>query len=128
VTIANLLRSVRKLTPLLLTPAIAALPQSGKPTTTVLLTITSSPTMYYVQTVDGSAQVSTSDGSTPTGTITFYDGLTSICVLTIAAGATCPDSAGQGFAAGTHNLTAAYSGDATHGPSARPRSSLAKLW
>ena len=73
--------------------------------------------MYYGQTVDGSAQVSTADGTTPTGTITFYDGATSICVLTIVAGATCPASAGEGFAAGTHNLTAAYSGDATHAAS-----------
>jgi hypothetical protein len=73
--------------------------------------------MYYGQSVDGSAQVSTSDGSTPTGIIIFYDGPTSICVLTIAPGATCPDSAGEGLPAGTHNLTAAYSGDASHAPS-----------
>ncbi len=73
--------------------------------------------MYYGQSIDGSAQVSTSDGSTPTGTITFYDGSASICVLTIAPGAACPASAGEGLAAGAHKLTAAYSGDPTHAPS-----------
>lgn len=127
-TIANTFRSARKLAPLLLAPSVAALPQSGKPaTTTVLLTITSPTTMYYGQTVDGSAQVSSSDGSTPTGTITFYDGTISICVLTITPGATCPASAGEGFAAGTHNLTAAYSGDATHSASTSNPATLTVL-
>ncbi len=117
-TLANPFWPARKLALLLFLPAIAALPQPGTPaTTTVLLTITSPATMYYGQTVDGSAQISTSDGSTPTGTITFYDGPNNICVLSIAAGATCPGSAGEGFATGTHTLTAVYSGDATHAAS-----------
>jgi hypothetical protein len=123
VIIANLFRPTRKLAPLLLTPAIAVTAQTPKPAatspvvTTVVLTITSPTTMYYGQTVDGSAQVSSTDGSTLSGTITFYDGATSICVLAIAPAASCPASAGEGFATETHNLTAVYSGDTTHAAS-----------
>jgi hypothetical protein len=123
VTIANPFRPTRKLAPLLLAPAIAVTAQTPKPAATspvvtnVVLTITSPTTMYYGQTVDGSAQVSSTDGSTLSGTITFYDGATSICVLAIAPAASCPASAGEGFATGTHNLTAVYSGDTTHAAS-----------
>ncbi len=49
-----------------------------------------------------------------TGTITFYDGTTNICVISVTNAATCPATTGSGFVAGTHVLTAVYSGDATH--------------
>jgi len=83
------------------------------PTTTVL-TITSPLTITSGQEVEGTAQVTASDGSTPTGTITFYDGATNICAIPVAPSASCPASAGAGFAVGTHVLTAAYLGDTTH--------------
>jgi Bacterial Ig-like domain (group 3) len=83
------------------------------PTTTVL-TITSPLTIAFGQEVDGTAQVTASDGSLPTGTISFYDGLTDICTIDVAPSASCPASAGAGFAVGTHVLTADYSGDVTH--------------
>jgi hypothetical protein len=83
------------------------------PTTTVL-TVTSPLTITFGQTVDGTAQVTASDGSLPTGTISFYDGANSICMIPVTASASCPASAGAGFAVGTHVLTAVYSGDATH--------------
>jgi hypothetical protein len=85
--------------------------------TTTVLTITSPLTITFGQTVNGSAQVTASDGSLPTGTITFYDGATNICTIAAAPSASCPASAGSGFAVGTHVLTAVYSGDAAHLPS-----------
>ncbi|WP_263368106.1 Ig-like domain-containing protein [Edaphobacter bradus] len=85
--------------------------------TNLVLTIATPTTMVYGQVVDGSAQVTASDGSIMTGTITFYDGAVNLCVLEIAPAASCPASAGEGFAAGAHVLTAVYSGDATHAPS-----------
>ena len=83
------------------------------PTTTVL-TITSPLTITFGQEVGGTAQVTAIDGRLATGTITFYDGATNICTIAVAASASCPASAGTGFAVGTHVLTAVYSGDATH--------------
>ncbi len=82
-------------------------------TSTVVLTITSPATMYFGQSVDGYANVTTSDGSIPTGTITFYDGATNICQIPVTP-SSCPASTGTGFAVGAHTITAVYSGDATH--------------
>ena len=82
--------------------------------TTTVLTITSPLTINFGQEVDGTAQVTASDGSLATGTIIFYDGATNICTIAVAPSASCPASAGAGFAVGTHVLTAVYSGDATH--------------
>ncbi len=82
--------------------------------TTVVLTITSPLTITFGQAVNGSAQVTSSDGSLPTGTISFYDGAANICTIPVAPSASCPASAGAGFAVGRHVLTAVYSGDTTH--------------
>jgi Bacterial Ig-like domain (group 3)/FG-GAP-like repeat len=82
--------------------------------TTVVLTITSPLTTTFGQTVNGSAQVTASDGSLATGTISFFDGATNICTIPVAPSASCPANAGANFAVGTHVLTAVYSGDATH--------------
>jgi Bacterial Ig-like domain (group 3)/FG-GAP-like repeat/FG-GAP repeat len=82
--------------------------------TTVVLTLSTPSTIYFGQVVSGSAWVAASDGSTPTGTISFFDGPTNICTIAVTQAASCPPGAGSGFAVGTHTLTAAYSGDATH--------------
>jgi hypothetical protein len=82
--------------------------------TNVVLTITSPLTITFGQAVNGSAQVTATDGSLPTGTITFYDGAINICTIPVAPSASCPASAGAEFSVGTHVLTAVYSGDATH--------------
>jgi hypothetical protein len=86
--------------------------------TTTVLTIAPPLTITFGQVVNGTAQVTSSDGSMPTGTISFYDGTTSLCTIAVAPSAGCAASAGAGFAVGTHVLTAVYSGDATHLPSA----------
>lgn len=88
--------------------------EKGLVPTTTVLTITSPLTITFGQEVDGTAQVTASDGSLSTGTITFYDGATNICTIPVAPLASCPASAGAGFAVGTHVLTAVYSGDSTH--------------
>jgi hypothetical protein len=82
--------------------------------TTVVLTITSPLTIQFGQVVNGTAQVTASDGSLATGTITFYDRTTNICTIPVAPHASCPASASENFAVGTHVLTAVYSGDTTH--------------
>lgn len=60
-------------------------------------------------------------GDSPTGTVNFKDGGTTIpgcAAQTVAAGvATCTTS---GLAAGSHNITAVYSGDADNAGSASP--------
>jgi hypothetical protein len=94
-------------------PGIAAHAAAVVSTTTVL-TITSPSTIYFGQNVSGNATVNSSDGSAMTGTITFYDGTRSICVISAAKAASCPAGAGMGFAVGTHVITAVYSGDAAH--------------
>ena len=85
----------------------------GIPTTT-LFTVSTPSTIYFGQTVSGSAMVTASDGSTPMGTIFFLDGATKICTIAVTEAASCPASAGSGFAVGIHPLTAVYSGDSTH--------------
>src|SRR5437899_623500 len=82
--------------------------------TTVVLTISSPLTITFGQALNGSAQVTASDHSLATGTISFYDGAANICTIPVAPSASCPASAGANFTVGTHVLTAVYSGDTTH--------------
>src|SRR5262245_25375867 len=74
-------------------------PTGAKVPTTVALTITTPASVFYGQTIDGLAQVTAADGSAVTGTVTFYDGTTSFCTLTIAVGANCPPDTDTGFGA-----------------------------
>ncbi|MBB5328284.1 FG-GAP-like repeat-containing protein [Tunturiibacter gelidoferens] len=82
--------------------------------TIAVFSLSTPSTIYLGQVVSGAARVTASDGSTPTGTISFFDGTTNICTIAVTEAASCPPSAGSGFSVGTHTLTAAYSGDATH--------------
>ena len=108
------IRSLTLKTLALLALVVAPIAAAADVSTSVVLTISTPSTIFFGQTVDGSAQVDSSDGSAPTGTITFYDGTSNICTIPVTAGASCPASAGAGFVAGTHILTAVYSGDAEH--------------
>jgi Bacterial Ig-like domain (group 3) len=113
--------SIRKLTLNILGIAVSlSFPPMSASTaisSSVVLTLTTPSTIYFGQTVDGYAQVNSSDGSPLTGTITFYDNNTAICVISTAVDASCPASAGENFAAGAHVVTAVYSGDTEHSPS-----------
>ena len=107
-------RSLLKFAAALLALLLPATAHATAITSSVVFTITSPATMYFGQNVDGYANVTTSDGSTPTGTITFYDGTTDICQIPVSPMSSCPASTGTGFTVGTHSLTAVYSGDTTH--------------
>ena len=99
-------------------PGLTATAQSAtKIPSTVTLTITTPSSIIYGETIDGLAQVTATDGSSVTGTVTFFDGATSFCTLTLTDGASCPPGTETGFGAGTHVFTAVYSGDPTHAPS-----------
>lgn len=103
-----------KFVAVLLAGLMPAAAHASAVSSSVVLTITSPTTIYFGQGVDGYANVTTSDGSTPAGTITFYDGAVNICQLPVSPMSSCPASTGADFAVGSHSLTAVYSGDATH--------------
>src|ERR1700727_1881980 len=107
--------------------SLAAPMSASTASSSVVLTLTSPATIYFGQTVDGFAQVNASDGSALTGTITFYDGGSAICTISTAADANCPASAGENFTAGTHIVTAIYSGDAEHSGSTSNADSVTVL-
>jgi hypothetical protein len=65
----------------------------------------------YGQSVTLTATV-TSPGGTPTGTVTFYDGGVSLGSAPLSSGGQA-SLATSTLAAGTHSITAAYSGDST---------------
>jgi hypothetical protein len=65
------------------------------------------------------AQVSSPDGGTPTGTVTVTAGPTTACVITLsAATGTCQLDA-TALPPGTYPLTAAYSGESSRSPGSR---------
>lgn len=123
--------SIRKLTLNILsiaaTLSFAPMLASTAISSSVLLTLTTPATIYFGQTVDGYAQVNSSDGSPLSGTITFYDNNSAICVISTAVDASCPASAGENFTAGTHVVTAVYSGDAEHSASTSNAASVTVL-
>lgn len=88
--------------------------QTASVATSIVLTISTPSTLSYGEDVGGYALVTSSDGTALSGTVSFYDGATNICTIPVTQTTSCPPNAGTGFAAGTHLLTAAYSGDATH--------------
>jgi len=82
--------------------------------TNVVLTVTTPSTISYGEVVAGYAVVSASDGSTLSGTVSFFDGAANICTIPVTQTTSCPPSAGTGFAVGTHMVTVVYSGDGGH--------------
>jgi hypothetical protein len=69
---------------------------------------------------------SAGDSGTPTGSVTVASGAASVCDITLSASGTgsCALPA-TGLPAGSAQLTAAYSGDATYAPSASPATAVA---
>jgi Bacterial Ig-like domain (group 3) len=88
---------------------------SGLATTSTGLTISTNP-ITTAQTVMLTAAVTSATAGTPTGTVQFYDGTTALgaAVPLASAQATSPAIS---FNAGTHPITAVYSGDTTFGTS-----------
>lgn len=88
-------------------------------TTTTLVSSSASP--FVTQTITFTATVlpisTTANSVKPTGTVSFFDGATLIgTAQTLAAGGTASISTAT-LAAGPHNITAVYSGDANFIPS-----------
>ncbi|MDX3240124.1 Ig-like domain repeat protein, partial [Streptomyces sp. ME03-5709C] len=94
----------------------SALATVGKAGSTTVLTTTPNPSLSG-QTVTMTATVSAAapGGGTPTGTVTFFDGLTPIGTAPVVGGvATLTKS---NFSVGVHTLTASYSGSTCNNPS-----------
>jgi len=95
----------------------------GEPTTTTLAS--SLNPSSYGQTVTFAASVSSTAG-TPTGTVIFYNSLTSIGSATLSSGKAAISIAS--LAAASHSITAAYQGSATFGGStSTPLSQTVKI-
>jgi hypothetical protein len=62
------------------------------------------------------AQASSTTTGTPTGSVAFYDGTTSLGTVPIVANGSASYSS-SGFSLGAHSMTAVYSGDANFTPS-----------
>jgi hypothetical protein len=84
-------------------------------TTTALASSPNPSTAGQAVTFTATISVTAPGGGSPTGSVTFSDGATTLCsAVPVSAGtATCS----KALAAGTHSVTAAYSGDATHSSS-----------
>jgi hypothetical protein len=87
---------------------------NGK-TTNTSLTSSLNPALQG-QTVTFTTQVTTSQGGTPTGTVAFLDGMTTLGTATLDAHGNASFSTG-GLSVGSHNITANYSGDADYASS-----------
>jgi hypothetical protein len=89
--------------------------------TTVTVALTAPSTAVVGASVTLSAAVS-GTGGTPTGTITFKDGTTTLSTVTLASGAATYST--STLAAGAHNITATYSGDSTFSAATSAASTL----
>jgi len=90
---------------------------TGSATATTATTLTASPNPTTIgQSVLLTATVAETSGTgVPTGTVTFYDGTTSLGTGTLSSG-TATYSA-TSLAVGTHSITASYGGDASNSSS-----------
>jgi hypothetical protein len=88
----------------------------GSSATSIVLT--SSPTTSFVnQSVTFTATINTISGATaPSGTMTFTDGATTLCTVTLTATGIVPACPYAFLSPGTHTIIATYSGDANFKP------------
>lgn len=81
--------------------------------------VSSAGTSTYGQQITFTASVSSVSGvGAPTGTLSFFDGATSLGVVSLTGGQA--QITISSLAAGTHSITAVYSGDSTFSPSTSP--------
>ena len=96
---------------------------SAPTTVTVSATRTATSTKLAVSPISPAPQGSavtltaTVSGASPTGTVTFSDGTTTLGTATLSGGVAKLVLSAGALAAGTHSLTAAYAGDAGNLPS-----------
>jgi Bacterial Ig-like domain (group 3) len=102
----------------------AALSQVVNPavaSTTTALTSSANPSAFG-QSVTFTATVTATGGGTPTGTVTFKDGSTTLGTgtLSTSGGVTTATYATTALGVGNHSITAAYGGDASRAASTSP--------
>lgn len=95
-----------------------ALSQEVDKNTTTVTVVSSKNPSYYGDSISFTATAVGNYG-TPTETVTFYDGTTSLGTATLASGsatytATVTSSAVSTLTVGTHTIKAVYAGDGTH--------------
>lgn len=100
-------------------PAGTAAAAGTVPTRTVLV-VTHVPAVTGQPVFLRGAVKKTGTGAVPTGTVTFLDGTTAVTTVTLVAGSAVAKTS-HGFTAGSHSLTARYSGDATYAASTSNR-------
>ena len=88
--------------------------QSGVIATTTTLSSSLNPS-HYGQTITLTAALSYSGSGTATGSVTFYDGTTALGSVALSNDAAAFST--SALTAGSHSLTASYSGDRNFGPS-----------
>ncbi len=89
---------------------------SIKDSSSTALTITPS-TVKAGASVTLKATVTSTDGKTPTGSVTFSADGVSLFSANLSAGTVSQSVSTSGYAAGTYTVTAAYGGDSAHAPS-----------
>ena len=94
--------------------SVTATFNTGNPPTTTTLTSSSNPSSFR-QTVSFKATVASSSG-TPTGTVTFSDGATTLGTGTLStvSGAQVATYSTASLTVATHQISAVYTGDSTH--------------
>jgi hypothetical protein len=94
------------------TSAAVTLTVNAAPTLTTTTLSASATTATAGTSLSFTAAVASSSGSgTPTGSVTFYDGTTSLGVVTLTSGSAVLST--SSLAVGTHSITATYGGDAS---------------
>jgi hypothetical protein len=89
---------------------------TGQPATSATTVTSSANPAVYGQTVTFTATVTGSGSGTPTGTVAFFDGSTSLGqgTLSTSGGISTATFSTAGLSAGTHTITASYSGDSNY--------------
>jgi len=90
-----------------------------KDTTSTALTITPTSVVIGAE-VTLQATVTSTVGGKPTGSVAFKDGGTTLGTVNLSGGVATAKVSSSGYPAGTYNITAVYSGDATQATSTSP--------
>lgn len=77
---------------------------------------TTSTTVAYADTLPLTAAVTSTTSTTPTGSVQFFDGNTSLSTQSLSQASTASWNVQPALKCGAHSLLASYSGDANNGP------------
>jgi sugar lactone lactonase YvrE len=99
----------------ILASSSAVLNQDVQGASTIVVQASPNPSTYGTS-VNFTATVTSSSGSAPTGTITFLDGSNKIGAVSLAGNTGVATYSIATLSAGSHAITASYTGDANSGP------------